>query len=115
FFYTIQLPPRSTLFPYTTLFRSWARSRMKLAASAAKSFVRMTSPANRLNRAVRLAALFQIALVISFGAPEFRRRLDPRDDRAIEFSTFANLSLRRFGRSSLFRRMIKDHRAILRP
>src|SRR5437879_7142055 len=88
---------------------------MKLAASAAKSFVRITSPAIRLNRAVRLAALFQIALVIFFGAPEFRRRLDPRDDRTIEFPTFANLSLRHFGGSSLFRRMIKDYRAILRP
>src|SRR6476620_9736814 len=26
FFLMIRLPPRSTLFPYTTLFRSWTRS-----------------------------------------------------------------------------------------
>ena len=65
--------------------------------------------------AVRLATLFQIELMIFFGAPEFRSRLDLRDDRAIEFSTSRNLLLRRFGRGFLFRRMIKDHRAILRP
>src|SRR5438477_34599 len=38
---------------------------MKLAASAAKSFVRITSPAIRLNRAVRLAALFRLRKVSS--------------------------------------------------
>jgi hypothetical protein len=62
---------------------------------------------------MRLATLFQIALVIFFGPPELRGRLDLGHDRAIEFPTFANLSFRSFGRSFLFRRMIKNHGAIL--
>src|SRR2546426_11623460 len=36
----IRRPPRSTLFPYTTLFRSWARrSQVTVAASATRSIV----------------------------------------------------------------------------
>src|SRR5215203_6441636 len=33
FFLMIRRPPRSTLFPYTTLFRSWAHRRSHLAAN----------------------------------------------------------------------------------
>src|SRR5437899_13019944 len=32
FFLMIRRPPRSTLFPYTTLFRSWLRGRLQLSA-----------------------------------------------------------------------------------
>src|SRR5947207_3367971 len=63
----------------------WARSTIKLAASATKFFVRITSPAMRLDRAVRLAAFFQIALVIFFRPPELQRRLDLGHDRSIKF------------------------------
>src|SRR5262249_16028064 len=90
-----------------------ARSTMKLAASATKFFVRTTSPAMGSDRAVRLTALFQIALVIFFRSPEFRRRLDLRDNRPIELPARREFRLGCFGRSLLFRRMIKNHRAIL--
>src|SRR2546426_5717140 len=36
FFLMIRRPPRSTLFPYTTLFRSHPRPRISLAASSAR-------------------------------------------------------------------------------
>src|SRR5256714_15464619 len=62
---------------------------MNLAASATKFFVRITSPAMRLDRAVRLAALFQIALVIFFRAPELRCGLDLGYDRPIESSALS--------------------------
>src|SRR2546427_616272 len=42
----IRRPPRSTLFPYTTLFRSWARARKCWAASTAPS-LRSRSRADR--------------------------------------------------------------------
>ncbi len=83
---------------------------MKLAASVAKFFVRMIStliksmwklPQRRdisfgivalrplllfLDGTVRLAALFQITLMVFLRPPEFRRRLDLGDDRPIEFA-----------------------------
>src|SRR5947208_12459951 len=68
----------------------------------------------RLDRAVRLAAFFQVALVIFFRAPELWSRLDLRYDRAIEFAALVYFLSRCFGRGFLFRRMVKDHRAILR-
>src|SRR2546429_585975 len=42
----IRRPPRSTLFPYTTLFRSpvAARRRMSSASSSSSSFVTLASP-----------------------------------------------------------------------
>src|SRR5215213_10982055 len=36
FFLMIRRPPRSTLFPYTTLFRSWPRARGRTARSAGR-------------------------------------------------------------------------------
>ena len=63
---------------------------------------------------MRLAALFQIALVIFFRAPELWSGLDLRHDQSIKSAAFADLLLRLFGRGFLFRRMIKNHRAILR-
>src|SRR5262249_57812183 len=66
------------------------------------------------DRAVRLAALFQIALVIVLGAPEFRRGLNLGSNRSIEFAAPVHFFLRRFGRGFLFGRMIENHRAILR-
>src|SRR5205807_10128216 len=48
----IRRPPRSTLFPYTTLFRSQARLRrrpgVRSRAGAGRSWVSSTSPAQRL-------------------------------------------------------------------
>src|SRR2546423_8206970 len=86
---------------------------MNLAASATKFFVRITSPAMRLDRAVRLAALFQIALVIFFRAPELRRGLDLGYDRPIESSALSYFLLRLFSSGFLFRRMIENHGTVL--
>src|SRR2546430_6704994 len=49
FFLMIRRPPRSTLFPYTTLFRSPSRSRCGgwAARSAARRVRRPSSPASR--------------------------------------------------------------------
>src|SRR5687768_18290643 len=46
FFLMIRRPPRSTLFPYTTLFRSKAREASRAAASQVR---RKTAISNRLN------------------------------------------------------------------
>ena len=67
----------------------------------------------RLDRAVRLAALFQIALVVFFRAPELRRRLDLGYDRSIEFAALGYFLLRLFGRGFLFRRMIENYGTVL--
>src|SRR5207249_5974420 len=71
------------------------------------------APPTFSNRAVRLAAFFQIALVIFFGAPEFRSRFYLRHEWPIKFATLTDLFFRRFGDGFLLRRMIKNHRAIL--
>src|SRR4029453_8680186 len=65
------------------------------------------------NRAVRLTALFKIALMIFFGAPEPWRWLDLRPDWPIETSSLFQLVFRGFGDGLLVRRMVKDHRTIL--
>ena len=62
---------------------------------------------------MRLAALFQIALVVFFRAPEIRRRLDLGYDRPIEFAALSYFLLRLFSGGFLFRRMIEDHGTIL--
>src|SRR2546430_2835763 len=72
------------------------------------------APPTFSNRAVRLAALFQIALMIFFRAPEFRRRFNLSHDWAIEFAACRELLLERFRRGFLLRRMVKNDRAILR-
>src|SRR3989304_6671923 len=46
FFLMIRRPPRSTLFPYTTLFRSSARIRVSVGAAACRA----TSPPRRAQR-----------------------------------------------------------------
>src|SRR5712664_4439501 len=43
FFLMIRRPPRSTLFPYTTLFRSWPPRRSRLPSSARRSTPRPRS------------------------------------------------------------------------
>ena len=67
----------------------------------------------RLDRTVRLAALFQIALVIFFRAPKLRGRLDLGHDWSIKFAALSYFLLRLFGRGFLFRRMIENHGAVL--
>jgi hypothetical protein len=62
---------------------------------------------------MRLTALFKVALMIFFRAPEGRRRLDLRHDWPIETSVLLQLAFRGFGGRSLLRRMIKDHGSIL--
>src|ERR1035441_5888715 len=47
FFLMIRRPPRSTLFPYTTLFRSWSSSTTRPPARTCAAAVRSTSPASR--------------------------------------------------------------------
>src|SRR4029453_2421302 len=66
-----------------------------------------------LNRAVRLPALFKIALMIFFGAPEPWRWLDLRHDWPIETSALFQFVFRGFGDGLLLRRMVKDRRTIL--
>ena len=72
-------------------------------------------PSNILNRAVRLATLCQISLMILFGPPKFRRRLDLGHNRSIEFSARGKFLLGSFRARFLFGRIIKNHRSILRP
>src|SRR2546430_5861208 len=43
----IRRPPRSTLFPYTTLFRSWDRSRLPVCASCRRRSSVRTGPNQR--------------------------------------------------------------------
>ncbi len=61
------------------------------------------APPTFSNGAVRLATLFQIALVIFFRAPELRSGLDLRYDRSIKSAAFADLLLRLFRRGFLLR------------
>src|SRR5207245_2943759 len=91
-----------------------ASSTMKFTASAAKFFVRIISRPMHSNRAMRLAAFLQIALMIFFRAPEFRRRLDLRHDRPAKTSALANLFFGCVCRCLLPERMIEDRGAILR-
>jgi Sulfotransferase family len=62
---------------------------------------------------MRLTALFKVALMIFFRAPEGQLRLDLRHDWPIETSVLLQLAFRGFGGRSLLRRMIKDHGSIL--
>ena len=73
-----------------------------------------SSPALESDRAMRLAALLQITLMIFFRAPELRRGFNLRYDWPIEPATLFDFGFRSFGRRLLFGRMIKNHRAILR-
>ena len=54
------------------------------------------------DRAMRSAALFEIALMIFFGAIEFRRRFDLRHDRAAKPAAFFQRHFRCFGCDPLF-------------
>src|SRR2546425_7209293 len=45
----IRRPPRSTLFPYTTLFRSWLRS-LGIPTHTARSHIACTTPAGERSR-----------------------------------------------------------------
>src|SRR5713101_1697528 len=67
FFLMIRRPPRSTLFPYTTLFRSWAVRRMIDAIAAA--FDRMEDPYLR-ERGADIEALGDRLLRTLLGLPE---------------------------------------------
>src|SRR5439155_21583929 len=62
FFLMIRLPPRSTLFPYTTLFRSWVR--MEIPAWT----IRLRSSLARL---WNLASLFLLSILLKL---EYRER-----------------------------------------
>src|SRR4029077_10720721 len=88
---------------------------MKFAASATKFCVRRISRPMHSNRAVRLATLFQVALMIIFRAPKFRRRLNLRDDRTIKATAHADFFFGSFGRGFLLEGMIKNYGSILRP
>src|SRR5439155_907330 len=66
------------------------------------------------NRAMRLAALFEVALMIVFRAPEFRSRFDLGDDRTAKAPALVQLFLGNFCCCLLLGRMIENHRAILR-
>src|SRR5438094_10432410 len=54
FFLMIRRPPRSTLFPYTTLFRSAAVSRINCWAVAAAAFHSFSRPLSRDRKSTRL-------------------------------------------------------------
>src|SRR2546428_2188610 len=53
FFLMIRRPPRSTLFPYTTLFRSWGRERAERAAHLMTTNGQATSATARVRAFVR--------------------------------------------------------------
>ena len=65
------------------------------------------------DRAVRLTALFKVALMIFFGPPKLWRWLELRHDGPIETSALFQLVFRGFGGRLLPRRMVKDHGTIL--
>ncbi len=67
------------------------------------------------DRAVRLTALFKVALMIFFSPPEPWRQFDLRHDWPIETSALFQLVFRGFGGRFLLRRMVKDHGTILLP
>src|SRR2546430_4171313 len=52
FFLMIRRPPRSTLFPYTTLFRSWSRENSSHTESAARGHGHAGASPCRENRVV---------------------------------------------------------------
>src|SRR5438045_8019032 len=54
----IRRPPRSTLFPYTTLFRSPSRTRRALAAGACRAIRGRSAGGGQRRRAALRAALF---------------------------------------------------------
>ncbi len=66
------------------------------------------------NRAMRLAALFEVALMVFFRAIKFRGRLNLRHDRPAKTSALVDLFFRCLRRCLLRGRMIEDHGAILR-
>src|SRR2546429_6770252 len=75
FFLMIRRPPRSTLFPYTTLFRSHPLLRLALSPRRkTKSGIRSELPA--LQRRIGFA-----------GARQFRLRLQPRDRKSTRLNS----------------------------
>src|SRR3989441_8408923 len=58
----IRRPPRSTLFPYTTLFRSQEDRLLDVLAAGASGFVNKGSPAENLTRAIRTVAQNEVFL-----------------------------------------------------
>src|SRR5580658_6807786 len=67
-----------------------------------------------MNRATRVAPLLEIALVVFLGAIKFGRGYNLGDDGAPESFGFFELRLGRFGGGFLLRRVVKNHRAVLR-
>lgn len=63
---------------------------------------------------MRLAAFREVTLMIFLGTPEFRGQLDLGNDRSWKAAAHVDLIPGSFGRRFLFRRMIKNDRAILR-
>src|SRR5438067_9922103 len=61
----IRRPPRSTLFPYTTLFRSWAEARICIDPSSCGW--RITVPSEFTKRCVPSIAVISISEVRSVG------------------------------------------------
>ena len=59
------------------------------------------------------AALFEILLMIVLGLVEFPRRHDLGNDRALELRGFSQFFFEIFRLFFLFRRIIKDHGAVL--
>src|SRR2546426_7292516 len=51
FFLMIRRPPRSTLFPYTTLFRSWLGHRARVCSRRREVGASLPSPSRRRRRA----------------------------------------------------------------
>src|SRR5438132_14348373 len=62
FFLMIRRPPRSTLFPYTTLFRSWIA--MQLAAPVAASLFLAESAIGLINRAMPQVNIMMLTLPV---------------------------------------------------
>src|SRR5262249_58677899 len=93
FFSMIPRPPRSTLFPYTTLFRSQSLPR----GSAFQDQARPAGPARRVDRRDRVSRL-RCLLADDWSSPRPRRRLDGgiarSEEHTSELQSLTNLVCR---------------------
>src|SRR2546422_11279419 len=96
----IRRPPRSTLFPYTTLFRSPAREAQVAAAQYRIGTLVGRSPTEVARELEQTAALPQLPEVTSIGTPDVVVRYRPDVAAAERFAAAQGALVGEIGRAS---------------